>query len=131
MDETQSLDALAQVLSELSERPYDITLHARHIQLARSLEAMEAEVKSALEMLTQILAAGEDVWLQLIKAEEGSVDLGTVEGVEELLALYSRAEADYLCASATARFIRCSVNTFRLCSHPDPPEALAISCRPS
>jgi hypothetical protein len=94
MDETQSLDALAQVLGELSERPYDITLHAQHIRLARSLEAMEAEVLSALEMLTQVFAAGEDIWLALIKAKEASVD------VEELLALYSQAEADYLCASS-------------------------------
>jgi hypothetical protein len=99
-----TLDALAQVLSELSERPHDIALHARHIRLAKSLEVEQPEVQSALEMLTQFLSAGEDVWLELIKAKEASVDLGTVEGVEELLALYSRAEADYLCASATSSF---------------------------
>jgi squamous cell carcinoma antigen recognized by T-cells 3 len=98
----ENLDALAKVLSELSERPHDIALHARHIQLAKSLEVEPTEVQSALEMSTQFLAAGEDVWLALIEAKEASVDMGTVEGVEELLALYSRAEADYLCASATA-----------------------------
>jgi hypothetical protein len=97
-----TLEALAQVLSELSERPYDITLHARHIRLAQSLE--ETEVQSAMEMLTQFLAAGEDVWLELIRAKEASVDLNMAEGVEELLELYSRAEADYLCASTTSNF---------------------------
>ena len=97
-----TLDALAQLLSELSERPYDIALHARHIRLAQSLE--EAEVHSAMEMLTQFLSAGEDVWLGLIGAKESSVDLSEAEGVQELLALYSRAEADYLCASITSSF---------------------------
>lgn len=91
-----TLDALAQVLSELSERPYDIALHSRHIRIAQSLEDNQTEVQSALEMFVQFLAAGEDAWLELIKAKEASVDLGTVEGVQELLALYSRAEADYL-----------------------------------
>lgn len=97
MDEAQSLDALAQVLNELSESPYDINLHAKHIRLAQSLEGMETEVQSALEMLPDFLAAGEDVWLALIKTKEGALDLDTGNGVEELLALYNRAEADYLC----------------------------------
>ncbi|RDB17959.1 hypothetical protein Hypma_000943 [Hypsizygus marmoreus] len=96
MNEEQSLDALAKVLTDLSERPFDITLHAQHIRLAQSLEGMEAEQQLALEMLPQYLAAGEDVWLALIKAKEASVDLETAEGVEELLSLYSRAEEDYL-----------------------------------
>ena len=97
-----TLEALAQVLSELSEHPYDTALHARHIRLAQSLE--ETEVHSAMEMLTQFLSAGEDVWLELIRAKETSVDFSKAEGVEELLALYSRAEADYLCASTTSKF---------------------------
>ena len=96
-----TLDALAQLLNELSERPYDITLHSRHIRLAQSLEESELEVHSAMEMLTQFLSAGDHVWLELIRAKETSVDLSKAESVEELLALYARAEADYLCASTT------------------------------
>ena len=99
-----TLDALAQVLGELSKRPYDIALHARHIRLARSLEDMQTEVQSALEMSTQFLAASEDAWLELIKAKEESIDFGNAGDMEELLALYSRAEIDYLCASTTSSF---------------------------
>ena len=98
MDEAQSLDALANVLNDLTESPYDITLHAKHIRLAQSMEGMEAEVQSALEMLPQFLAAGDDVWFRLLEAKTAAVDLETVEGVEELLELYNTAEADYLCA---------------------------------
>ncbi|KAG6850068.1 hypothetical protein H0H93_001618 [Arthromyces matolae] len=47
-------------------------------------------------MLVDFLAAGEQVWTSLIDAKEKTVDLETKEGVEELLALYERAESDYL-----------------------------------
>lgn len=100
MDEAQSLDALAKVLNDLSERPCDITLHAQHIRLAQSLEGMEAEVQSAMGMLPAFLAAGEDVWLPLINTKKETLDLETADGVNELLALYSRAEEDYLCTSS-------------------------------
>jgi len=127
MDETRALDALAGVLNELSEHPYDISLHARHIHLAQSLEV---QVQAAWEMFTQFLAAGEDVWLDLIKAKEASVDLGTAEGVEEILALYSRAEADYLCASAISPLLRSASTYPTYYSHSHPPETLAVHHRP-
>lgn len=97
MDEVRSLDALAKLLNDLSERPYDINLHIQHLQLAKSLEGMESQITSACEMLVDFLAAGEQVWFILIDAKEKLVNLETQEGVEELLALYSRAESDYLC----------------------------------
>lgn len=106
MNEAQSLDALAKVLNDLSERPYDITLHAQHIRLAHSMGSMETEVQSALEMLPDFLAAGEDVWLSLIKAKETASNLESAQDVEELLALYNRAEGDYLCASFARSKIR-------------------------
>ncbi|KAF5382630.1 hypothetical protein D9615_003010 [Tricholomella constricta] len=96
MDEAQSLEALTKVLNDLSESPYDISLHIQHIRLAQSLEGMEAQLKSAMEMLSDFLAAGKDVWSVLIEEKEKAVGLETAEGVEELLALYFRAEADYL-----------------------------------
>jgi len=59
---------------------------------------MEFETTSAMEMTTQFLAAGEELWLPLINAEVQKLDLDTEEGVVELLALYTRAESDYMCA---------------------------------
>lgn len=97
MDEGQSLDALANLLNELADKPYDVSLHAQHIRLARSLQGLESELQSALEMMPEFLAAGEDIWLALIRDKASSVDLATSNGVGELLALYARAEADYLC----------------------------------
>ncbi|KAJ7075864.1 hypothetical protein B0H15DRAFT_916497 [Mycena belliarum] len=96
MDESQSLDALANVLSELEGKPFDLALHARHIQLTQSLEGMQEDTLSAMEMMTQFFAAGEDIWLALIKAKEDTLDLDTANGVGELLALYKRAEEDHL-----------------------------------
>lgn len=99
MDESQSLDALGNILSELEGKAFDF---ATHIRLTQSLEGMQEEVKlSALEMMTTFVAAGEDIWLAVIKAKEEMLDLETANGVEELLALYKRAEEDYLCAALT------------------------------
>lgn len=98
MDETESLDALANILTAVAEKPYDISLHVQHVKLAQSLEGMETEAQSAMEMMTQLVAAGDDVWLPLLNFKEQSVDLETEGGVQELLELYSRAEGDYLCA---------------------------------
>ncbi|KAF7365413.1 ATP-dependent DNA helicase PIF1 [Mycena venus] len=96
MDESQDLDALGNVLSELETRPFDLSLHATHIRLTQSLVGMKEDALSAMEMMTSFLAAGEDVWLALIKAKEEGVDLNSSNGVEEVLALYKRAEEDYL-----------------------------------
>lgn len=97
MDESESLNALAEVLTALAEKPYDVSLHAQHVRLARSLEGMEGEVQSAMEMMVQLIAAPDEIWLPLLAAKEEAVDLETQEGLEELFALYSRAENDYLC----------------------------------
>lgn len=97
MDEANSLEAFSNILSEVAENPYDANVHAQHIRIAQFLDGMESEVTSAREMMTQFLAAGDDVWLPLLAAKENTVDLETAEGVEELLTLYARAESDYLC----------------------------------
>jgi hypothetical protein len=94
MDEAQALDALTQVLSELAERPHDVTLYAQHIRISRLIEGME---QPAFEAMTAFMAAPEEVWLGLLKATEASVDIETAEGVKELLDFYVRAETDYLC----------------------------------
>lgn len=99
MDESSSLDALAGLLEQLADNPRDFSVHIQHITLAKSLEGLEAEAASvlALEMFTNCFAAGDEVWLELLDIKERSVNLDTVNGIEEILALYQRAEADYLC----------------------------------
>ncbi len=99
MVDDQSLEALANLLNLISENPFDLSLHVQHIRLAQSLPGMDAEVQSAMEMLTSFYAANEDVWTHLIKLKKDSADLNTEEGVNEVLALYEQAENDYLCAS--------------------------------
>jgi squamous cell carcinoma antigen recognized by T-cells 3 len=105
MDDSHSLDALANILNDVAEKPYDAPTHARHIQLTQSLEGMESEITSAMEMMTQFLAAGEEVWLPLISIKMQELNLDTEEGVVELLALYRRAESDYMCALLASYFI--------------------------
>ncbi|KAJ3894244.1 hypothetical protein GG344DRAFT_41516 [Lentinula edodes] len=107
MDESSSLDALAGLLEQLADNPRNFSVHVQHIRLAKSLEGLEAEAASAsaLEMFTNCFAAGDEVWLELLDIKERSVNLDTVNGIEEILALYQRAEADYLSIPVLKRHI--------------------------
>ena len=97
MDESQGLDAIANAINALVENPFHFPSHLQHIRLAQSLPGMDPELTSAREMMAQFLAVGDDIWLPLLDNKQKSVDLETEAGVMELLALYERAEADYLC----------------------------------
>ena len=87
-------EALATVLTELSERPFDFALHLKHISLVQS---SPNESVSAMEMMSNFVAVGDEIWLPLITAKRAAVDIKTANGVGELFALYEKAEADYLC----------------------------------
>lgn len=94
---SDGLDALANLLTELSVNSFDIHLHVQHINLARALD-MDAQVLVAQEMAASYLAVGDDVWVPLIEAKTSSANLKNLADVLEVLELYARAEADYLCA---------------------------------
>ena len=96
MNEADSLEALSGVLERLTENPYDISLHAEHIRIARAT-GMDDQVDSALEMMTAFWAAGDYVWLPLLEKKLKEVDLDSAEGILDILALFDRAEVDYLC----------------------------------
>ncbi|KAL4250529.1 hypothetical protein ABKN59_002266 [Abortiporus biennis] len=95
MDEADALEALSNVLSQLTANPYDIALHAENVRIATQT-GMEDQLESALEMVTTFWAAGDRVWLPLIDLKLKSVDIGTVEGCLTMLELFERAERDYL-----------------------------------
>ncbi|KAF8134176.1 hypothetical protein K438DRAFT_1787245 [Mycena galopus ATCC 62051] len=64
--------------------------------ITQSLEGMREDALAAMEIMTSFFAAGEDIWLTLIKAKEETLDLDSASGVEEFLALYKHAEEDDL-----------------------------------
>ncbi|KAF9013425.1 hypothetical protein BDQ17DRAFT_1386973 [Cyathus striatus] len=106
----ESLNAFADSLAKIEQNPYDVNLHIEHIRLAQSLDGMEAELQSALEMVPEFLAVGEEVWLPLIEAKEAAVNLSTKEGVEELVRLYERAENDYLSIPILLKHVQFLIN---------------------
>ena len=101
MNEADSLEALSAVLERLNDNPYDIALHAEHIRLAHQT-GIEDQVESAFDMMTVFWAAGEDVWLPLIKRKLGHSNLDAAEDLRAILELFTRAEQDYLCECQTA-----------------------------
>lgn len=98
MDANEALEALSNLLTALSESPYDLSLHAQHIRLADASGDAEQAV-AAREMMTAYWPAGDEVWLPLLRAKQQSVNLETAEGIPDVLALYSVAEDDYFCTS--------------------------------
>ena len=122
MDEAQALEAVANILGEILSKPLDLSLHLRHIELARTLDDLESQL-TAFQMVSEFLAVGDEVWLPYLDAKAKSVDLETEDGVEELLQLYEKAEGDSLC-------FRCRQFVFSpwfpICqnfSYSNPPEA--------
>jgi squamous cell carcinoma antigen recognized by T-cells 3 len=96
MDEEQVLEALSNVISALSETPFDLSLHVQHIRLAAAT-GMDDQVHAARETFTTYYACGDDVWLPLIQDKKNAVDMNSVEGALSVLQTYERAEEDYLC----------------------------------
>ncbi|KAJ7164661.1 hypothetical protein C8R43DRAFT_236103 [Mycena crocata] len=123
MDESRSLDALANVLSELEGAPFNLVLHATHIRLTQSLD-MQEDAVAAMEMMTSLYAAGEDIWLALLKAKEETLDLNTANGVEELLALYKRAEEDYLSIPILKRHVELLISRWEHYAETEKPQEL-------
>lgn len=97
MEEAQALEAVANVLTLLGEDPYNVSLHAQHVQLARATEGDE-QLEVALDMLTTFWAAGDYAWIPIIEMKSKAVDLDSAQGLKEVLAWYEKAEDDYLCA---------------------------------
>lgn len=96
MDEEQALEALSNVISALSETPFDLSLHEQHIQLALAT-GVDDQIRAARDTLTAYYACGDDVWLPLIEDKKSAADLETVDGALSVLTAYRRAEDDYLC----------------------------------
>ncbi|KAF9497742.1 hypothetical protein BDN71DRAFT_1504719 [Pleurotus eryngii] len=96
MDEAQSLDELARLLEEISQSPYNVSLHAQYIRLADTTEGMEAEALSAREMMSNFLLCCERVWIPVVEKKRATADLNTAKGIFQVLDLYVRAELDYL-----------------------------------
>jgi hypothetical protein len=115
MDEEQALEALSNVISALSETPFDLSLHEQHIQLALAT-GMDDQIRAARDTLTAYYACGDDVWLPLIEDKKSAVDLETVDGALSVLTAYKRAEDDYLCT----RLLHWNhgMRLFDLSSHP-------------
>ncbi|KAG1872352.1 hypothetical protein DFJ58DRAFT_435834 [Suillus subalutaceus] len=95
MDESSSLDALADTLTRLSANSYSVDLHVQHICLAKSMDDKD-QLLVALEMAVNYMATPDTIWLPLIDAKTAVSDINTPEGVLEVLGVYSKAESDYM-----------------------------------
>ncbi|KAG1791303.1 uncharacterized protein BJ212DRAFT_1293928 [Suillus subaureus] len=84
MDESSSLDALADTLTRLSANSYSVDLHAQHIRLAKSMDDKD-QLLVALEMAANYMATPDTIWLPLIDAKTAVSDTNTPEGTLEVL----------------------------------------------
>lgn len=95
MDEAQSLEALSNVLTDISANPYDISLHAKHIKLSVD-SGSDEQANVARQMMTGFWPAGDEVWMPIVDTRiQQGVD--ALDDVMEILGLFESAERDYLC----------------------------------
>ncbi|EIN12540.1 hypothetical protein PUNSTDRAFT_81810 [Punctularia strigosozonata HHB-11173 SS5] len=111
MDANEALEALSNLLTTLSENPYDLDLHAQHIRLADASGDAEQAV-AAREMMTAYWPAGDEVWLPLLRAKRQSVNVETAEGIPDVLALYAVAEDDYFSVPVLQSHLEFLTETF-------------------
>ena len=92
-DVSEQLEALSNLLTQLESSPYDISLHAQHIQLSTQLGMNENEAR---EMFTRFWPAGDDVWLPMIehRIKDG---INSVNEAKAVLELFTVAEFDFSC----------------------------------
>ncbi|KAH9065212.1 hypothetical protein EDB87DRAFT_1594447 [Lactarius vividus] len=105
MDEEQALDALSNVISALSETPFDLSLHAKHIQLAAAA-GMDDQVHVARETLTTYYACADD------------------DGVLSVLQTYKLAEDDYLSIPILRQHIEFLIDRYAYFSSSSPNSVL-------
>ncbi|CDO70855.1 hypothetical protein BN946_scf184801.g48 [Trametes cinnabarina] len=111
MNEADALEALSAILESLTENPYDLSLHAEHIRIARSI-GMDDQLESALEMMTAFWATGEEVWLPLIQRKLDTSNLESPEDLKMVLDLFTRAEQDYLSISILQKHLEFLVDRY-------------------
>lgn len=102
MAANDQLEALSDILTKLSDNPYDISLHAQHLQVVSSMG--KEEQANAQHMFVAFWPATDDIWLPIIDAriEKGAE---TVEDIAEIMKLFERAESDYLCKPSKSTFV--------------------------
>lgn len=117
---SDALDELSNVLTAISESPYSLELHAKHITLT-SLPELSEQFESAIELLTTFFAAPPQVWQAYLHSkvtklgipedfedadEVTSVDLKNVDlqTLNDLFECFRRATSDYLCPYFSIRF---------------------------
>ncbi|KAI6030527.1 hypothetical protein F5J12DRAFT_296247 [Pisolithus orientalis] len=110
VDETQRLERLADLLTQLSSNPYDVALHAQHISLAMSLSGMDSQVLEAREMATNYVAMGDEVWIPIIDDKVASLAMEDGVKITEILELYERAERDYLSIPLLRKHVEFLIN---------------------
>lgn len=107
-----ALESLSKLLTSLTESPYSLQLHAKHIQLTTHPDLAD-QFEGAAQLLTQFYAATDQVWLPYLQAklrhlgipddfesaEEVTLDLSgvTLEALLEVMELFRKAAGDCLC----------------------------------
>ena len=90
----RTLETLSNVLTQLSEDPYNISLHAQHLQLVSALG--QEEQATARQMFISFWPATDDIWLPIIESRLAQ-SADSEEDVMEIMTLFQKAEGDYLC----------------------------------
>lgn len=93
--ESEQLEILSNVLTQLESSPHDINLHAQHIKLTTQLGMLD-QAQEAREMLTRLWPAGDEVWLPLIE-HRLKAGIQSVNDAKAILELLNVAEFDFLC----------------------------------
>jgi tetratricopeptide (TPR) repeat protein len=129
---SDSTAALDKCLDQIQKRPYDLSLHLKHLQLAEEAKDRET-LDNARELLSQFFALTPSQWLAWLTDELALPQ--TEDNVQSALMLFERAEREVLSIEICYRHALYAVTSFCECrgwtmpsdnpDEPDEPDEMA------
>ncbi|EJT99026.1 hypothetical protein DACRYDRAFT_24111 [Dacryopinax primogenitus] len=88
--------ALSNLLDSITATPMNRSLHIQHLALCKSTPVLAAQLGTARDMYTSLLAVPESVWLPILDERTQETSIEELEAVNAMHELFVKAETDYL-----------------------------------
>ncbi|KZO99622.1 hypothetical protein CALVIDRAFT_534036 [Calocera viscosa TUFC12733] len=93
--DAEAFVALSNLLDSITASPLNRSLHIAHLALCKATPALAAQLATAQDMYTSLLAVPENVWLPILEEKTAETSIAEPESVGAMHDLFVKAEADY------------------------------------
>ncbi|KZT61784.1 hypothetical protein CALCODRAFT_490685 [Calocera cornea HHB12733] len=87
--------ALSNLLDSITAAPLNRSLHIAHLALCQATPALAAQLSTAQDMYTSLLAVPENVWIPILEEKTAETSIAELDSVAAMHDLFVKAEGDY------------------------------------